>query len=74
MRILRATVVALALIAMTASAVVAQRLQPLVVDWQQYFRVESELSTRDGRPQLKGTPGLRYSHSCTGSITRGRIG
>ena len=55
MRILRPAVVVLALIAMTVSAVVAQRLQPLVVDWQQYFRVESELSTRDGRPQLKGT-------------------
>jgi hypothetical protein len=54
MRTLRATVAALALIATTTSAAAPQNLQPLVVDWQQYFRIESESSVRNGRPVVSG--------------------
>jgi hypothetical protein len=48
-------VVALALIATTVSAAPAQRLQPLVVDWERYFRVESAAAPRDGRTLVQGT-------------------
>jgi hypothetical protein len=54
MRTLRVTLVVLALIATTSHAAVAQRLQPLVVDWGQYFRVESESSVKNGRPLVSG--------------------
>ena len=54
MRTLRVAVIVLALIATTSHAVVAQRLQPLVVDWGQYFRVESESSLKNGRPLVSG--------------------
>ena len=53
MRTLRAVVVVLALLATTLSATAAL-LQPLVVDWPQYFRIESESSARDGRTVVKG--------------------
>jgi len=53
MRTLRAVVVALTLLAATMSATAAL-LQPLVVDWPQYFRIESESSARDGRTVVKG--------------------
>ena len=54
MRTMRAAVVLLTLIAIAVSPALAQPLQPLVVDWQQYFRIESESSTRDGRAVVKG--------------------
>ena len=53
MRIASAAVAVL--IALTVSAALAQSLQPLVVDWPQYFRIESEPSTRAGKPVVKGT-------------------
>jgi hypothetical protein len=52
---LRTTVVvALVLLAATLS-VAAEPLRPLVVDWEQYFRVESRAVTRDGRVLVTGT-------------------
>ena len=54
MRTLKAAVVLLALVATVVNAAVAQSLQPLVVDWQQYFRVESESSVQAGRSLVKG--------------------
>jgi hypothetical protein len=47
-------VVALSLLAATLS-VAAEPLQPLVVDWEQYFRVESQSVSRDGRALVTGT-------------------
>src|SRR5262249_31087055 len=55
MRTLRAAVVFVALVATTMSAAAAPPLQPLVVDWQQYFRIDSESAVRDGRAILRGT-------------------
>src|SRR6185369_14312126 len=55
MRTLRAVVVALSLVAAPVSAAVAQSLQPLVVDWEQYFRIEAGPSTRGGRAVVAGT-------------------
>jgi hypothetical protein len=40
---------------LTASAAVAQPLRPLVIDWEQYFRVESQPVSRDGRSLVTGT-------------------
>ena len=54
MRTLRAVVVVLTLLTTTLSATAAL-LQPLTVDWPQYFRIESESSARDGRTVVKGT-------------------
>jgi hypothetical protein len=54
MRTMKAVVVVLALIATTLSATAAL-LQPLVVDWPQYFRIESESSVRGGRTVVNGT-------------------
>jgi len=51
---LRAAVVLVALMAITASAG-AQSLQPLVVDWQQYFRIDAESASRGGRTVVAGT-------------------
>ena len=59
----RAGVVLVLLIAATASAAIAQSLQPLiaqplqplVVDWEQYFRIDAESSTRGGRTVVTGT-------------------
>lgn len=45
----------LVLMATTAGVAVAQSLQPLVVDWQQYFRIDAEPSTRGGRTVVSGT-------------------
>jgi hypothetical protein len=54
MRTPRAALVLLALVTMTVSVAVAQPLRPLVVDWEQYFRIESEPTVRNGRPVVKG--------------------
>ena len=54
MRTLKAAVVLLTLVATTMSVTAAAPLQPLVVDWPQYFRVESESSLRDGRAVVTG--------------------
>ena len=48
MRAIQAVVVVLTLLT-TALSAPAALLQPLVVDWPQYFRIESEPSARDGR-------------------------
>jgi hypothetical protein len=45
----------LILVAMTASPVRAEPLQPLVVGWEQYFRIEAEPVTKAGRSVVKGT-------------------
>ena len=54
MRTIKAVVVVLTLVATTLSASAASLLQSLNVDWPQYFRIESESSTRDGRTVVKG--------------------
>jgi hypothetical protein len=54
MRAIKAVVVVLTLLTTTLSATAAL-LQPLTVDWPQYFRIESESSARDGRTVVKGT-------------------
>ena len=54
MRTLKAAVVLLTLVATTMSVTAAAPLQPLVVDWHQYFRVESESSVHDGRAVVTG--------------------
>jgi hypothetical protein len=51
----RTIVVLLALVMATMSGAVAQPLSPLVVDWEQYFRVESRAASRDGRSVVSGT-------------------
>ena len=45
----------LALLGAGVTATIAQTLQPLVVDWEQYFRIESDTSTRAGRSVVRGT-------------------
>lgn len=52
MGMMRATIVALVLV--TAGAVGAQSLSPLVTDWAQFFRVESESVSRGGRSVVSG--------------------
>ena len=52
---LRATVAVLALMMVTVSAVGAQSLRPLVVDWELYFRVEAQPANRGGRSIVTGT-------------------
>lgn len=53
MRAVRATIVALMLV--TAGGVGAQSLSPLVVGWEQFFRVESRSVSREGRSVVSGT-------------------
>lgn len=55
MRTLRTTAVVFSLLISTVSGVPAQPLRPLVVDWEQYFRVESQPVSRDGRSVVTGT-------------------
>jgi len=54
MRAIKTVVVVLTLFAATMSATAAL-LQPLVVDWPQYFRIESESSAQGGRTVVKGS-------------------
>ena len=54
MRAIKAVVVVLALLTTTLSATAAL-LQPRVVDWPQYFRIESESSAQGGRTVVKGS-------------------
>jgi hypothetical protein len=49
-----ASLLALTVAGLLPGPAVAQTLQPLVVDWAQYFRVESEPGTRGGRPVVTG--------------------
>jgi hypothetical protein len=55
MGIVRTAVVALALLSVTASVQASQRLSPLVSGWEQYFRIESQSSMRDGKALVSGT-------------------
>jgi hypothetical protein len=55
MRTLRTAFVLLWLSVGTLSAAGAQSLSPLVVDWAQYFRVESQSVSRGGRSVVTGT-------------------
>ena len=48
-----AMVIALVAVAVTASAAV-EPLQPLVVGWEQYFRLSWEPAERAGRPVVRG--------------------
>jgi hypothetical protein len=50
-----AVVLAAVLVGLTPSVAASQSLQPLVVDWLQYFRIESESAARGGRTVVKGT-------------------
>ena len=54
MRHARTTVVLLSRMLVTPSAVGAQALRPLVIDWEQYFRVESRPVSREGRSMATG--------------------
>jgi len=47
-------VVGLVLALTTASGQAAPPLVPLVVDWDQYFRVDAETTARDGRALVSG--------------------
>ena len=47
-------VAVLALVAGAVSARVAQPLFPLVSDWQQYFRIDTDSSVADGRAVVSG--------------------
>jgi hypothetical protein len=51
----RGLVVAAALLVVTASAQARDLLYPLVGDWDQYFRVESQATTREGKTLVSGT-------------------
>ena len=55
MRRARTTIALLSLMLATASTAGAQSLSPLVVDWAQYFRVESQSLSRAGRSVVTGT-------------------
>jgi hypothetical protein len=55
MRRARTILVLLSLMLATASAAGAQTLHPLVIDWEQFFRVESQSVSRDGRSVVTGT-------------------
>lgn len=55
MRAVRTTIVFLGLLLVMASTGTAQPLSPLVVDWAQYFRVESRPVSRAGRSMVTGT-------------------
>jgi hypothetical protein len=55
MRTLKTAFVLLSLSVGTLSAAGAQSLSPLVVDWAQYFRVESQSVSRGGRFVVTGT-------------------
>ncbi len=55
MDLVRPTVVALALLVMTASVHASQLLYPLASDWEQQFRIESQVSMRDGKALVSGT-------------------
>jgi len=52
---MRAASAAVVLVLIMATAAVAQSLQPLVVDWQQYFRIDAAPSTQGGRAVVTGT-------------------
>jgi len=52
---MRLVLAALAMLTMTASVPAAERLYPLVSDWQEYFRVESQMTVRDGKTLVSGT-------------------
>lgn len=55
MRAVKAGVVLLALLTMPPSARAAQPLSPLISGWEQWFRVDSQVSIRDGKPVVNGT-------------------
>ena len=55
MRTLESALIVFTLAATLVNAAGAQSLQPLVVDWPQYFRVESEPSVQGGRSVVRGT-------------------
>ena len=52
---MRTVVVAIALLSMAVSVPAGELLYPLVSDWEQYFRIESQVSTRDGKSVVSGT-------------------
>jgi len=52
---MRPVLAAVALLTMAASVPAAERLYPLVSDWAQYFRVESQTTMRDGKAVVTGT-------------------
>lgn len=55
MRVLRATIIILALMLVTGGAGAAQPLAPLITEWDQYFSVHSRPVMRDGRSVGSGT-------------------
>jgi len=52
---MRLGLAAVALLTMAASAPAAERLYPLVSDWEQHFRVESQTTMREGKALVTGT-------------------
>jgi hypothetical protein len=52
---MRTVAVAIALLSMAVSVPAGELLYPLVSDWEQYFRIESQVSTRDGKSVVSGT-------------------
>jgi hypothetical protein len=52
---LRLVLVAVAVLSMATSVPAAERLYPLVSDWDQYFRVESQTMMRDGKAVVTGS-------------------
>ena len=55
MRIVRATIALLSLLTMATSAPTAAPLSPLVSDWEQWFRIDSQVSVRDSASVVSGT-------------------
>jgi hypothetical protein len=55
MRALGAAALLLSLTVLPASVPAVEPLQPMVVDWAQYFRVESQPVSRNGRSIVTGT-------------------
>jgi hypothetical protein len=52
---MRLALAAVAMFTMATSVPAAERLYPLVIDWQEYFRIESQTTVRDGKTLVSGT-------------------
>jgi hypothetical protein len=52
---MRTEAFAIALLSMATSVPASELLYPLVSDWEQHFRIESQVSTRDGKSVVSGT-------------------
>ena len=50
----RSVLVTLAMCLLTSAAAGEQRLSPLVINWEDYFRIDWQVGERAGRPVLTG--------------------